>query len=52
MERLDVLVNSSVSPFDGVYVCLDGIPFKAGKTTRSYAEIISRAVLKCGVRNL
>jgi hypothetical protein len=23
-----------VSPLDGVYVCLDGIPFKAGKTTR------------------
>jgi hypothetical protein len=31
MEWLDALVNSSVSPFDGVYVCLGGIPFKAGK---------------------
>jgi hypothetical protein len=31
MERLDVFVNSSVSPFDGLYVCLDGIPIKAGK---------------------
>jgi hypothetical protein len=31
MEWLDALVNSSVSPFDGVDVCLGGIPFKAGK---------------------
>jgi hypothetical protein len=31
MEGLDVLVNSSVSPFDSVNVCFDGTPkFKAG----------------------
>ena len=46
MERLDVLVNSSASPFDGVNVRLDGTPNSKQVNTRLWAKIISRAVLK------
>jgi hypothetical protein len=49
MERLDVLANSLVSPFDGVNVCLDGTPNSKQVTQGHGAKIISRAVLKCGV---
>jgi hypothetical protein len=41
VKRLDVLVNSSVSPFDSVNVCLDGTPNSKRVNTRSWAKIIS-----------